>query len=149
MPGTAASAYLLVLTLSALRIVLRVWVRLDHRAPVLRGRDADLLLEKTGEIRLRGEAQFGRYFVDLGTARGELGDRRFDAQHVEVGARRAPGAELEQVVEARARQADLARELVHVHFLVRVRAQQRQRLADAVVGERRAAPEAGAGLPPR
>ena len=41
----------------------------------------------------------------LPLARGQARDRGLDAQHVEVGARREAGAQLEQVVEARARQA--------------------------------------------
>src|SRR5262249_24956421 len=134
---------------SALRVVLRIGVRLAGRAPVLGRRDADLLLEEAREVRLRREAQLRRDLGDLGAAAGELGDGGLDAQQVQVGARRAPGAGLEQVVEAGARQTDLARQVVHVDFLVRVRAQQRQRLADAVVGERRAAPHARAGLAPR
>src|SRR5204863_10024294 len=69
------------------------------------------------------------------------GDRRLDAQHVEVGARREAGADVEKVVEARARQLHLARELVHVQLFVRVRAHQRERAAYACVLEARSAPQ--------
>ena len=78
---------------------------------------------------------------------GEARDRRLDAQHVEIGARREAGADLEQVVEPRARQAHLAGELVDVQVLVRMRAQQRDRAADARVLEARAAPQRRRGAP--
>src|SRR4051812_30906628 len=86
-------------------------------APVLGGRNADLVKEKPGEVALRGKAELGRYLRDLALARREARDRRLDAQHVEVGARREAGAELKEVVEARARQAHLAGELVDTEIL--------------------------------
>ena len=88
-------------------------------AAVLGGRDADLVQEEAGEVALRGEAELGRHLGDLALPGGQARDRGLDAQHVEVGARREAGAQLEQVVEARARQADLARQLVDAEVLVR------------------------------
>src|SRR5262245_49558912 len=88
-------------------------------AAILGRRHADLVQEETGEVALRGEAELGRDFRDLALPGRQARNRRLHAQHVEVGARREAGAELEQVVEARARQTDLARELVHVELLVR------------------------------
>src|SRR5207248_3059870 len=113
-----------------------------RRPAVFRGRRADLVQEKAREVALRGEAKLGRDLADLAAARGKPRDRRLDAQHVEVDARREAGAELEEIVEARAREADLARELVHVELLVRPRAQERDRPPDARVLEARAAPQA-------
>src|SRR5581483_8115521 len=92
-------------------------------APVLRGRDADLVQEEPGEVALRREAELGRELRDLAAARREPRDRGLDAQHVEVGARGEPGADLEEIVEARARQTHLAREVVDALVLVRMRAQ--------------------------
>src|SRR5688500_7346187 len=100
---------------------------------VFRRGHADLIEEEACEVALRREAELGRDFGDLALPGGQARDRGLDAQHVEVGARRKAGAELEQIVEARARQADLVRELVHVELLVRPRAQQRDRAPDAAV----------------
>src|SRR4051812_34655174 len=98
---------------------------LARGAPVFRRRHADLVQEETGEIALRGEAELGGHFGDLAAPGREPRDRGLDAEHVEVGARREAGAQLEEVVEARARKSDLARQLVHVQFFVRARAKQR------------------------
>ena len=104
-------------------------------ATVLGRRHADLVEEEAGEIALRREAELGGDLGDLAAPGGEARDRRLDAQHVEIRARREAGADLEKIVEARAREADLARELVHVELLVRPRAEQRDRAADARVLE--------------
>src|SRR6184192_1461718 len=72
-----------------------------RRPAVFRGRHADLVQEKAREVALRGEAKLGRDLADLAAARGKPRDRRLDAQHVEVDARREAGAELEEIVEAR------------------------------------------------
>src|SRR5882672_12487667 len=96
-------------------------------AAVLRGGDAYLLQEEAREVALRREAELRGKLGDLALPGGQARHRGLDAQHVEIGARREAGAELEQIVEARARQADLARELVDVEVLVRARAQQADR----------------------
>src|SRR3546814_13269439 len=44
--------------------------------------------EKAREVALRGKAQLGRDLGDLALAGGQARDRRFHAQHVEIGARR-------------------------------------------------------------
>src|SRR6266513_5289754 len=85
------------------------------RAAAVLGRgDADLVQEEAREVALRREAELRGDLGNLAVARGQARDRGLDAQHVEVGAGREAGAQLEQVVEARARQADAVRQLVHV-----------------------------------
>src|SRR6202165_1585007 len=132
-----------------LLLVLGGWrVVAARAAAVLGGRYADLVQEKAREIALRREAELRRDLRDLAVSGRKARDRGFDAQHVQVGARREAGAQLEQVVEARARQVDLARQLVHVELFVRPRAQQRDRAPDAAVLEARAAPQLRRGAPP-
>src|SRR5687767_5272583 len=100
-------------------------------AAVLRRRHAYLVQEEAGEVALGRETELRRYFGDLAAAGRQPRDRRFDAQQVEIRARRKSGAELEQVVEARARQAHLRGELVHAEALSAMRAQKRDGPADA------------------
>src|SRR5207302_1051179 len=117
------------------------------RTAVLGWRDADLIQEKAREVALRREAELRGDLGNLAFAGGQTRNGGLDAQHVEVGTRREPGAQLEQVVEARTRQADAVRQLVHAELLVRPRAQQRDRLPDAAVLETRAAPQVRRGAP--
>src|ERR1700694_6005183 len=106
-----------------LLLVLGGWRVVGARAAaVLGGRCAALVQEKAREIALRRQAELRRDLRDLAVSGRKARDRGFDAQHVQVGARREAGAQLEQVVEAGARQVDLARPLVRFERLIWARA---------------------------
>src|SRR4029077_6941261 len=105
------------------------------------GGDAHLVVEEAGEIALRRETELGGELRDLAAPGGQARERGLNAKQIELGAGRKAGADLEQVVEPRARQAHLVGELVDVQVLVRMRPQQRDRAADARVLEARAAPQ--------
>src|SRR5258705_263474 len=86
------------------RLLLLLWGRLGARgrAAVLGGGDAHLVVEEAGEIALRREAELGGELRDLAAPGGQARDRGLDAQQIEIGAGREPGADLEQIVEPRA-----------------------------------------------
>src|SRR5579871_1673220 len=116
-------------------------------AAVLVWRSTRMLSEEAREITLRAEAKRIRNGADPVMVLVQAADGRFDAQRVEVEPRTEAGADAEQVVEMRARQAGDARDAVEIKRGSGVVAHVAQRAADAEISWRRPRKGAAEGTP--